>query len=119
MTQNSQTSNTEKPYNLEPNVEAALSYFMLPITGVLVYILEKENKFVRFHAMQSIIFGIVAFVAWQFAIFTTPVLIGVVLLPIVTLGTFIIWLLLMWRAYNNEMWHLPHIGKIAEDQMNK
>lgn len=119
MTQNTQPTKSEKPYNLEPNVEAALAYFMLPITGILVYMLEKENEFVRFHAMQSIIFGIVAFVAWQFAVFTTPILIGIVLLPIVTLGTFIIWLLLMWRAYNNETWHLPYIGKIAKDQIGR
>ena len=48
---------SEKPYDLDPNVEAALSYLISPITGVVVFLLEKKNKFVRFHAMQSILFG--------------------------------------------------------------
>lgn len=119
---NEQSSNkqmSQKPYNLEPNVEAALSYFLTPITGVVVFLLEPNNKFVRFHAMQSIIFGI----AWMGAYFIsgalTAILIGVLLLPIVTLGGFVIWLMLMWKAYNNIEWELPYIGKIARDQINK
>jgi len=42
--------------SLDPKIAAALSYIW--IVGVVFYFLEKENRFVRFHAMQSIIFGI-------------------------------------------------------------
>ena len=52
----------KKPYNLEPNVEAALSYLIPPLTGIPVFIMEKENKFVCFHAFQSILFGILIFI---------------------------------------------------------
>lgn len=120
-TNNTQTINqkSEKPYNLEPNMEAALSYILAPITGVLVYYYEKENSFIRFHAMQSIIFGIAVFIAWNIAAITTPILIGVVLMPIVSLGSFGMWLYLMWKAYNNEEWEIPYLGKIARDQLKK
>src|SRR3990172_2936052 len=41
---------------LEPNIAAALSYIW--IVGLIFFFIEKENRFIRFHAMQSIIFGI-------------------------------------------------------------
>ena len=41
---------------LDPNIAAAISYIW--IVGVIFFILEKENKFVRFHALQSILFGV-------------------------------------------------------------
>ena len=44
---------------LAPNVAGALSYILGPITGVLFLVLEKENRFVRFHAAQSITTGLV------------------------------------------------------------
>ena len=110
-------TNSQKPYNLEPNVEAAMSYLLGPITGVMVYLLEKENKFVRFHAMQSIIFSVVVFIAMQLATFSIALLIGILLVPVVSVGSFIVWLMLMYKAYNNEEWELPYIGKIAKDQI--
>jgi uncharacterized membrane protein len=112
-------SATQKPYNLEPNVEAALSYLIAPITGIIVFVFEKDNKFIRFHAMQSILFGIATFIAKSIAVFTIPLLIGELLMPVVSIGFFVLWLLLMWKAYNNEEWELPYIGKIARDQINK
>ena len=38
---------------MEANIAALLSYFLGFITGILFYVLEKENKFVRFHAMAA------------------------------------------------------------------
>ena len=38
---------------LAPNVAGALAYLLGPITGILFLVIEKENRFVRFHAMQS------------------------------------------------------------------
>lgn len=44
---------------LDENVAGALSYVLGPITGIIMYLLERENAFVRFHAAQSIaIFGL-------------------------------------------------------------
>ena len=41
--------------NLDENVAAAVSYVLGPFTGIPALVMEKENKFVRFHAMQSTI----------------------------------------------------------------
>lgn len=113
------SSVNEKPYSLDRNVEAAMAYLFAPFTGFLVLYYEKKDSFIRFHAYQSIVFGIAAFILWQIASITTAVLIGVLLLPLVSIASFLLWLLLMWKAYNNEEWELPYLGKIARDQMNK
>ncbi len=113
------TNTSTKPYNLDPNVEAALAYLISPITGIVVFMLEKENKFVRFHALQSIFFGVAVFLAWNIAVMSTAILIGVLLTPIVSIGSFILWLILMWKAYNNEEWEIPYLGKLVRDQLNK
>lgn len=113
-----QTSNIQqKPYNLAPNVEAALSYLISPFTGIAVILMEKQNKFVRFHAFQSIFFGIAAFVLMT--VFGAIPVIGWVVAAILPVGFVILWLLLMWKAYNNVEYELPFIGKLAKDQANK
>ena len=109
----------KKPYDIEPNIEAALAYFLSPVSGIVIYVLEKDNKFVRFHALQSILFGVAAFAAWAIASGLTAVLIGFLLLPVVSIGTLVLWLLLMYKAYNNEEYSLPYLGKIAKQQLNK
>jgi len=109
----------QKPYTMEPNIEAALSYLLAPITGVVVYVMEKQNKFVRFHAMQSILFGVAAIVLMGVANMLIPVLIGLLLTPLVGLAVFGLWLFLMWKAFKNEEFELPVLGKIARDQINK
>ena len=44
--------------NMQPNLAALLSYLLGFVTGLIFYLIEKDNKFVRFHAMQSIlVFG--------------------------------------------------------------
>ena len=40
---------------IQPNVAALLSYLLGWVTGLIFFLIEKDNKFVRFHAMQSII----------------------------------------------------------------
>ena len=112
--------NQDNPLSgLEPNAEAALSYLIPPITGIAFYIIEKENKFVRFHAFQSILFGVVLYGAWTIAGSLRPFVIGYIIAPIVSLGGFGLWLYLIWEAYNNREYEIPYLGKIAKDQINK
>ncbi len=99
---------------LQPNVAALLSYLAGFITGIVFLVLEKDSKFVRFHAMQSIIFfgGILVL---QMALVFTIVLI--VLVPLLNILSLIVWIILMIKAYNGEMYKLPVIGKIAEQNV--
>ena len=99
---------------MEPHVAALLSYLLGFITGIIFYIIEKDNKFVRFHAMQSIVtFG--ALFVLQMVLARIPI-VGAVLIPILSIVSLILWILLMFKAYQGERFKLPMAGDIAERQ---
>ena len=101
---------------LQQNVNGLLCYFGWFITGIIFLLIEKENKFVRFHAMQSIVtFG--AFFAIQLVLALTIVLI--VLVPIVNIVSLIVWVVLMVKSYQGEMFKLPIVGDVAEKWVSK
>ena len=117
--------------NLEENVASALSYVLFWLTGIIFYFVEKENKTVRFHALQSILTFIpLQILAWIFGWIGAPKiinsgpygypvwdsgLIGLTYLSwIIWVITILLWLLLMFKAYQGEKFKLPVIGDIAE-----
>jgi len=109
----------KKVENFDSNVAAALSYLLSPFTGILFFAMEKEDKFVRFHAFQSILFGIVVMGAMSIATNLRFILIGFFLQPLFSMIAFAYWMILMWKAYNNEKYELPYLGKIAKEQIYK
>lgn len=60
---------------LAPNVAAALSYIW--IVGLVLFFIEKENKFIRFHAMQSVLYGLLWFVVMM-VLFVLSIIITIV-----------------------------------------
>jgi uncharacterized membrane protein len=97
---------------MNQNVAGLLCYLFGWITGLIFFLIEKENKFVRFHAMQSIItFGGLT-VLFMFLTFI-PIL-GWMLIPVLAIVQLILWILLMVKAYQGEKFKLPVIGDIAE-----
>jgi len=112
---------------LQDNLAGALCYVLGFITGILFLVLEPYNRkpFIRFHAFQSIIFS-AAWIALSIAIsimfgivgiamgFMWPLLI--LLRLVIGLGGFVLWLFLMFKAYNGERYQLPIIGPMAEKQ---
>lgn len=107
----------EKNYSIDPNAEAALSYLVPPVTGIVVFLLEKKDKYVRFHAMQSIMFGIAIVLGWNIFAFTRGLPLNLFFERLTSMGIFLLWLFLMWKAYNNEEWELPVLGELARKQM--
>jgi uncharacterized membrane protein len=116
------TSPATPSTGLAPNVAGALAYLLGPITGVLFLVIEKENRFVRFHAAQSITVGIVTIaLAIGLSLLGSvlafiPVLgwIAALLLTLVLgFGSFVLWLLLMWRASQGKEWEVPVAGAFA------
>jgi uncharacterized membrane protein len=101
---------------LDENVAAALAYGLGWITGAAFLLVEPANKFVRFHALQSVLtFGGLS-VAWIVVMATIPFLgwlIGLVVIPWVSVG---LWLLLMYKAYRGERYKLPFVGDIADQR---
>lgn len=100
---------------LSKNSAAALSYVLGPISGVVFLILEKD-KFVRFHSMQSIVTFLGLFVI-QSVMGMTIVLIPLV--PVVSLVGFVLWLLLIYKAWQGEEWEVPVAGGFARRLLSK
>lgn len=106
------TNNGKSSLGMEENVAALLAYVLGFITGIIFFAIEKESKFVKFHAMQSILLS-----AFMFALTTIlgfiPI-IGWLVLLILPLFIFILWIVLMMKTYKHEYFKLPIIGDLAE-----
>ena len=98
--------------NLEPNIAGLLCYVLGWISGIVFLIIEQKKRFVRFHAIQSIIvFGslniagtILGHIPWLGPFFST--VIGIL--------AFILWIVLMVKAYHNQFYKIPIAGDLAE-----
>ena len=106
------------------NVASALCYALGFITGILFLVLApyNQNRTVRFHAFQSIFLNIGVFV-FSFALSILlgifhflGAIFGLFLVPLIWLGFFILWLYLMFSAYQNKKVVLPIIGPLAQQQ---
>ena len=97
---------TKTSMGLDENIGGALAYVLGFLTGVLFLLLEKKSEFVRFHAMQStivflavLVISLIPFFGWLIAALS-----------------WILWLFLIFKAYQGEKFKLPVIGDIAEKQ---
>jgi uncharacterized membrane protein len=112
MTEETKAVETKTAAGMNQNVAGLLCYLAGWVTGLVFFLIEKENRFVRFHAMQSIItFGAltVLFIMLGFIPF-----VGWIITPFLGLAQLILWIVLMVKAYNGEYFKLPVIGDIAE-----
>ncbi len=97
---------------IQPHIAGLLCYLLGFISGIVFILVEKENKFVRFHAMQSILtFG--ALFVLQTVLPIVP-MVGWILIPFVAVLNLILWILLMVKAYRGETFKLPVVGDMAE-----
>lgn len=100
---------------LPKNTAAALSYVLGPLSGVVFLLLEKD-PFIRFHAAQSIVVigGLsVLMMVLPFTIILLPVT------PLISIGLFILWLMLIYRSWQGEEWEVPYLGKYARMLVKK
>ena len=102
---------------LEENIAGLLCYVAWWISGLIFLLLETENKFVRFHAVQSIIiFGIINIIL---VIFGWIPWFGWVVSSFVGGLAFVFWVVLMYKAYQGIMYKLPVTGDLAEKWSGK
>ena len=138
---NPQSATQSTGSGLDPKIAAALSYIW--IVGLVFFFIEKENRFVRFHALQSIIFGIANMVIMMvlavFAVILTfafgigGAMVGGALGSLVSLLVWLVWLI-FWllgllflvglilaavKAYQGQKFKLPIIGNMAEKIVDK
>jgi uncharacterized membrane protein len=109
---------------LTDNVAGALAYVTI-IPAIVFLVLEPFNRrrFVRFHSFQCLFFAVAWTVLWiGLSIIAHFPFLGwstVLLWPLIYLAGFVIWLILVLKAYQGQMFKLPVIGDIAEQQAGK
>jgi uncharacterized membrane protein len=116
-----QTSASAPSAGMTDNLAAALSYIW--IVGLIFLLIEpyNKNRFVRFHAFQSVFYGVAWMILWFgiHIVFAIMPFLGLLILPIyalIGLGGFVYWLFLAFKAYNNEQYKIPVIGDMAAKQ---
>ncbi len=96
----------------------ALCYALGFLTGIVFLVLEKDSSFVRFHAMQSLIFflgyAVITSVLWALV---WPLML-LLSLPL-WIAVIVVWLVLIVKAYQGQRFKLPFIGDLAEQQVSK
>lgn len=108
---------TKSSTGMDENVASLLTYVLGLVTGILFLVIEKDSKLVRFHAFQSIlisavfiilnmILGFVPIIGWLISLLLSPV-------------AFILWLVLLYQAFQGKWFKLPLIGDYAEEQSKK
>ncbi len=114
--------------NLDGNVAALIAYIATWLSGLIFFLMEKENRFVRFHAMQAILLGGAAVVisiafgtVWSIAYYISWILGSLVGLvgALVWLVVLVAWVMCMIKAYQGQYFKLPILGNIAENMINK
>lgn len=126
----SQSMDSPTESGLEENVAGALAYILGLISGLFFYVTEDENGFVRFHALQSIIFSVTAFILYwilntlMFSLIFSPGMwtagggmlfsLFSLITSLISLALLGVWAFLMYKAYNGEKYKLPVIGDLAE-----
>ncbi len=121
---------------LDANLAALLCYVFGWVSGLVFFLIEKESRLVRFHAMQAILFNVliavIAIVLWIVTFILIligsqlPDIMGTLLGLLVSLiwlvfsvGLLVGWVMCLIRAYQYQYFKLPVIGNMAEKIVNK
>ena len=104
-------------FGMKENTAGVVAYAGVFCTGILFLVMERENKTVRFHALQStltfIALGLLSMVAGWIPF------IGGLLSWAVGVVTFAAWLYLMYTAHKGIKFKAPVLGDVCEQQVNK
>jgi uncharacterized membrane protein len=103
---------SETNLGVSENIAGLIAYVLGFITGIVLLVIEKENQFVRFHAAQStvlfgavfilnIVLGFIPFLGWLIAF-------------VLSMVALVLWLLLMFKAFNGEIYRVPMVADYAD-----
>ncbi len=115
---------------LSSNAAGALCYLVGLVTGIIFLVLEpyRRDRFVRFHAFQSILYCIAYIIFWILwsdivvaAVFSSGFLLAVftIIGRVVSLAFIIYWFFLMYQAYREETYMIPALGEMASKMAAK
>jgi uncharacterized membrane protein len=122
---------TKSSTGLDENIAALLSYVFGWVSGLIFFLIEKDSRLVRFHAMQSILLNVLiavlGIVLWILTFILVlvgtqlPGFLGTILSLVVTLiwiafsiGLLIGWIMCLIKAFQGQYFKLPIIGNFAE-----
>ena len=120
---------------LDANLGAALGY-PVGILAIIIFIMEKENRFARFHALQSIMYhvgALVIFIVLGIILVILMIVLGLISSSLAAIGSILLWLgymlallvylggllFLAFKAYGGALIKLPIIGNMTEKIVNK
>lgn len=108
---------TQSVTGLSRNTAAALAVVLAPtVVGTVVLMLLEKDSFVRFYAVQILLTGIII-VVLQWFLVASGVLSS--LAGLLTIFGFIIWLMMVYRAWQGDEWELPVLGNVAKVLITK
>ena len=122
---------TKSSTGLDENIAALLSYIFGWVSGLIFFLIEKDSRLVRFHAMQSILlnvsFGVIAIVLWivLFILVMIFAMVSDALVTLLSILSLLIWLvfivgiliaviLCLVKAFQGQYFKLPILGNLAE-----
>lgn len=109
--------NNKSVFGLTENVASALAYLGMCVTGLIVYVLEKENKTVKFNALQSLIFFAAIWLC-SWLVGWLPLLGGLLAWALRTISI-VGWIFLTYTAYKGKLFKIPVLGDAIWEQVNK
>ena len=116
---------------MSPTLAAGLAELFPPIGGIAFLLIEKKDAFVRFHSMQSLVFGVGLVVFGIVVTILTTILAFIPLLGwllamvigliavVVYLASMVVWLVAAFKAFTGVEWEIPFVGKFAREQLAK
>lgn len=120
---------------LKPNVAGLICYAGFWVTGIVFLIIERKNKLVRFHAMQSlvvfgilnIIWGVANYIRWAAWVYTGNFIFAyaqwvaaTVVFAVFFAFWWVLWAVLMYRTYHDRLYKVPAgLGDFAEKMLAK
>ncbi len=96
----------------DERMKGAIAYVLSWLTGIIILVMAGDDKFLKFHAWQSIVFGIIVTVVSMVLSF---VCIGMILAPLC-------WLYMLYGAYlvySGRPFRMPMIADIVEKNLVK
>ena len=112
--------NKKSSTGMEPKVAVLVAHcgFLIGVgwlSGLIIYLIEKENKFVRFHAMQSLVIGVAEVILYIIASLLTLVVIGAFCFPVIWIAALVIRIIIIMKANQGEYYKFPWLGNMADN----
>jgi len=112
--------NKKSSTGMEPKIAVLIAHvgFLIGagwLSGLIIYLLEKENRFVKFHAMQSIVIGAAEVIGYIIGYLLIFAIVGFVCIPVVWIAALVIRIIIIMKANNGEYYMFPGFGKLAEN----